>query len=81
MKNGKHIGCVVVAAGRGARAGFEYNKLFHRLNGKTVLTHTLNALSTSGLIDEIALVLAKSDLDAYEKIKLDDGACGLVKSI
>lgn len=81
MKNGKHIGCVVVAAGRGARAGFDYNKLFHSYNGKSVLTHTLNALSESGLIDEIALVLAESDLEAYEKIKLHDGACPLVKKI
>ena len=81
MKGGKYIGCVVVAAGRGARAGFEYNKLFHKMNGKTVLTHTLDALSKSGLIDEIALVLSESDLEAYEEIKLWEGACSLVKAV
>ncbi len=81
MKKKKYIGCVVVAAGRGARAGFEYNKLFHKMNGRTVLTHTLNALSKSGLIDEIALVLSESDLEAYESIKLQEGACPLVKAV
>lgn len=81
MKGGKYIGCVVVAAGRGARAGFEYNKLFHKMNGKTVLTHTLDALSKSGLIDEIALVLSESDLEAFEEIRLREGACSLVKAI
>ena len=81
MKEKKYIGCVVVAAGRGARAGFEYNKLFHKMNGRTVLTHTLNALSKSGLIDEIALVLSESDLEAYESIKLQEGACPLVKAV
>ncbi|MBR3929132.1 MAG: 2-C-methyl-D-erythritol 2,4-cyclodiphosphate synthase [Clostridia bacterium] len=81
MKNGKRIGCVVVAAGRGARAGFEYNKLFHKMNGKSVLTHTLNALTSSGVIDEIALVLSESDLDAYEKIKRTDGVCPLVNAV
>ncbi len=81
MIDGKYIGCVVVAAGRGARAGFEYNKLFHKLNGKTVLTNTLSALTKSGLIDEIALVLSEGDLQAYEKIKLEEGACGLVKAV
>lgn len=81
MKGGKYIGCVVVAAGRGARAGFEYNKLFHKLDGKTVLTHTLDALSKSGLINEIALVLSESDLEAFEEIRLREGACSLVKAI
>lgn len=81
MKEKKYIGCVVVAAGRGARAGFEYNKLFHKMNGRTVLTHTLNALSKSGLIDEITLVLSESDLEAYESIKLQEGACPLVKAV
>lgn len=81
MKNGKHIGCVVVAAGRGARAGFEYNKLFYKLNGKTVLSRTLEALSDSDLIDEIALVLSESDLAQYETIIREEGACPLVKSI
>ncbi len=81
MKDNKQIGCVVVAAGRGARAGFEYNKLFYNLNGKTVLSRTLDALKETGLIDEIALVLSKDDLDAYEGIKSKDGECNLVKKI
>lgn len=81
MKNDKKIGCVVVAAGRGARAGFEYNKLFHKIAGKTVLSHTLNALSACGVIDEIALVLSEGDLDAYEEIKKSDGECALVSAV
>ncbi len=81
MKENKKIGCVVVAAGRGARAGFEYNKVFHRLDGKAVISKTLSALEESGLIDEIALVLSKEDIQEYEKIKLSDGACSLISAI
>lgn len=51
------------------------------MNGRTVLTHTLNALSINGLIDEIVLVLSEIDLEAYEKIKLQEGESALVKAI
>ena len=81
MNKTRSIGCVVVAAGRGARAGFEYNKLFHKMDGKTVLTRTLNALSASGLIDEIVLVLSEGDLLAYEEIVRLEGKCPLVTKI
>ena len=49
---------VVVAAGRGARAGLGENKVFHRFGGVSVLTRTLRALEGSGLFDGCVLVLA-----------------------
>ena len=37
MKDGRKVGCVVVAAGRGARAGLGYNNAFYHLAGRSVL--------------------------------------------
>ena len=47
------VGCVVVAAGKGARAGLGYNKAFHPLGGVSLLRRTLEALDESGLIGEL----------------------------
>ncbi len=79
--NGKRIGCVVVAAGKGARAGFEYNKVFHKLNGQTVLSVCLESLYTSGNIHEIVLVLGEGDIEAYESLSKTEGKIPIVKSV
>lgn len=75
------ISCVVVAAGRGTRAGFDYNKVFHMLNGRSVLNRCLDALSQSGFFREIVLVLSESDMDAYRKLCMKEGACPSVSHI
>jgi len=80
MKREK-IGCVVVAAGKGERSGLEYNKVFHKINGKSVLSMCLANLSGSGMIDEIALVLSDGDRDAYRMLTEQEGACSIVKKI
>ena len=71
-------GCVVVAAGRGERAGFGFNKVFAPVAGVSVLTRTLRALAQSGLIDEIVLVLSKTDFGLYKELTEREGVCPLV---
>lgn len=51
---------VICAAGKGLRAGFEKNKLFAPLRGKSILEHTLSAFDFS-LIDEILVTASKED--------------------
>lgn len=75
------VWAVVVAAGRGARAGFAGNKVFQKVAGKTVLTRTLRALENSGAIDGIVLVLAGHEFSEYEKIAESEGRCPLVRAL
>ena len=74
------VGCVVVAAGRGRRAGLGYNKAFYRMDGRCVLFRTLDALNT-GSIDEIVLVLGREDGETYETLVRSEGACPLVRCV
>ncbi|MBQ9409365.1 MAG: 2-C-methyl-D-erythritol 2,4-cyclodiphosphate synthase [Clostridia bacterium] len=74
-------GCVVVAAGRGKRAGLTYNKVFYPLAGRSVLSRTLDALSYSGEIDDIVLVLNRDDFDLYKETVLHEGENALIRAI
>ncbi len=69
---------VVVAAGRGERAGFGSNKVFQKIAGTTVLTRTLRALEESGAFAGIVLVLAEHEFAQYEAIAEGEGRCPLV---
>lgn len=75
------VWAVVVAAGRGARAGFAGNKVFQKVAGKTVLTRTLRALENSGAIDGIVLVLAEHEFEQYERMAESEGRCPLVRML
>lgn len=70
---------IILAGGVGSRLGFEYPKQFMKFAGKSVLTHSVNALlSHSGISEVIAVVhkdyanLAKT-LIANESIKIING--------
>lgn len=54
---------VIVAAGRGSRAGFEGNKVFQPVptTGLTVLETCLSAIRDSGFFDGITVVLSEED--------------------
>lgn len=62
------IAVVIVAAGRGERAGqsVEGPKQYRRIGGKAVLAHTIDAFANSGLIDEIIVVIHPDDYDIFE---------------
>ena len=56
--------CVVVAAGRGERAGLGRNKVFFRYEGRSVLSRCLDNLAAMALFDGIALVISQADEEA-----------------
>ena len=72
---------VVVAAGRGTRAGLGMNKVFHRVNGRSVLARCLDSLALSGRYDGAALVLSESDRAAYEALREAEGPFPLVRCV
>ncbi len=72
---------VLVAAGRGGRVGLPYNKVFHKVAGRSVLSRCLDVLSKSGYYDGAVLVLSASDLPLYEALVHAEGACPLVKHV
>ncbi|MBR3503669.1 MAG: 2-C-methyl-D-erythritol 2,4-cyclodiphosphate synthase [Clostridia bacterium] len=83
MEQGKNRACwaVVVAAGRGERFGQPYNKVFHPLNGRSVLMRCLDALEASGAFDGAVLVLSERDLPGYEALCAREGRPALVRAI
>jgi 2-C-methyl-D-erythritol 4-phosphate cytidylyltransferase/2-C-methyl-D-erythritol 2,4-cyclodiphosphate synthase len=57
---------IVVAAGRGTRAGPGGPKQYRALAGRPVLTRTLEALDAAGEVDAIRVVIHPDDRAAYE---------------
>ena len=72
---------VLVAAGRGTRAGLDANKVFYPVEGRSPLSRSLDAIAQTGLYEGIVLVLAKDDFLAYRALTAREGACSLVKSV
>ncbi|GGF83291.1 bifunctional enzyme IspD/IspF [Azorhizobium oxalatiphilum] len=56
---------LIVAAGRGTRAGGALPKQYHTLAGETVLRRTLRAFSPHPAIDAIQVVIHPDDADHY----------------
>ncbi len=63
---------MIVAAGRGERMG-QVDKLFARLAGEPVLSHTLRAFHTCSVVEEIALVLNPRNLQQGRRLVEDQG--------
>lgn len=62
----KRVPIIVVAAGRGQRAGEGLPKQYRQVAGKTVLRHTLDNLLSIDSIGEIQVVIHPNDLDLYQ---------------
>ena len=73
--------CVVVAAGRGERAGLGQNKVFYPCEGRSVLSRCLDNLAAMALFDGIALVISQSDEEEYRALTLAEGRCPLVRLV
>ncbi|HCX64573.1 MAG TPA: 2-C-methyl-D-erythritol 4-phosphate cytidylyltransferase [Eubacteriaceae bacterium] len=67
MMNKPYVSAIVVAAGLGSRMKSGVNKQYLYLNGKPVLSHTLKAFEKCELIDEVILVISKSDEELCTK--------------
>ncbi|WP_341897929.1 bifunctional 2-C-methyl-D-erythritol 4-phosphate cytidylyltransferase/2-C-methyl-D-erythritol 2,4-cyclodiphosphate synthase [Ferrovibrio terrae] len=58
---------LIVAAGRGTRAGGEKPKQYQMLGGKPLLRHSVEALLGHGAIARVAVVIHPDDSGAYEQ--------------
>ena len=72
---------VIVAAGRGLRAGLGVNKVFHPVRGRSVLARCLDAFERSGRFDGIVLVLSEEDEERYAQLAASEGPFVLVRRI
>lgn len=61
---------IIVAAGRGTRAGGNTPKQWQRIGGKTVLEHTLAVFEAHPAVDAIILVIAAQDVARAEALGL-----------
>ena len=75
------VWAVVVAGGRGARAGLGRNKVFFAWKGRSVLSRCLDALERSGALDGVVLVLGAEDFEQYDALCAREGASPLVKRV
>lgn len=72
----KDLACIVAAAGRGERLGLGYNKAFALLQGRPLLSHTLQALAATGLVAEAVVALGPQDLaQGQELLERYQGDC------
>lgn len=53
------VAALIVAAGKGERAGGELPKQFQRLGGKAVLAHSVHAFLAHPLVDEVHVVIGE----------------------
>ena len=65
---------IIVAAGRGTRAGGTVPKQWQQIAGRTVVEHTLDLFEAHPRVDEIVLVVAFEDLGWVEALSLEDRA-------
>jgi 2-C-methyl-D-erythritol 4-phosphate cytidylyltransferase len=59
---------VVLAGGTGTRVGLSIPKQLIKIAGKPIIEHTLDALGSSPLIDEIIVLMAPGHLDAVRAL-------------
>ena len=70
---------VIVAAGRGSRAGLGVNKVFHAVGGRTVLGRCLDAIQRSGRFDGAVVVLSPEDEARFAGVQRSEGPFDIVK--
>lgn len=63
---------IIVAAGRGIRAGGEVPKQFQPLKGRAVLMRTIGAFAQHPQINRVILVVNPNDAELLDKLALED---------
>lgn len=61
---------VIVAAGKGTRAGLEFNKIFYHFGNKSLIDFTIQPFVNDEDCDKIILVLSNEDLSYFKDKKL-----------
>lgn len=74
MKDVPTVAVIIVAAGRGQRAGGDVPKQWRKIAGKLVLQHTLDIFSSHPRVTEIVLVIADADKNFIKKLTLPNHA-------
>ncbi len=69
---------IIVAAGRGLRAGADLPKQWRILAGAPVLVHTLRAFAAAGPVDRLCLVIHPGDADRIAGLDAGDLPPGLI---
>ena len=72
---------VIVAAGRGERAGMGRNKVFCEIDGRSVLGRCLDAFQRSELFEGAVVVISRTDEALYEALVRREGPFPLVKAV
>jgi len=62
---------IILCAGSGSRTGLSYNKIFHKINGRTVYEHTLNIFLNDQQCKQIIVVTKKTELTTIRSIVND----------
>ena len=70
---------VIVAAGRGSRAGLGVNKVFYTVGRRSVLGRCLDAIQRSGCFDGAVVVLSPEDKARFDELQRLEGPFDIVK--
>lgn len=70
---------IIVAAGRGTRAGLGMNKVFYPVDGRSALGRCLDAIERSGRFDGAIVVLSAEDEACFAALRDREGPFDIVK--
>lgn len=66
--NAGHAGAILLAGGRGARAGFSANKAYVPVGGRPMISYSLRTLDRCPWVAQLVLVIRPEDRPAAERI-------------
>jgi 2-C-methyl-D-erythritol 4-phosphate cytidylyltransferase len=72
---------IVVAAGRGSRAGGGQAKQFRELSGIPIIIHTLSRFERCATIDETVVVLPEGEHDEFAAVASAHGLCKVARAV
>lgn len=76
--NNKSITGIILAAGSSLRYSNHINKNFEKIDGKTILSYSLNAFNNNEYINEIIVAIKESEIDIVKNIIY---SCNIQKNI
>lgn len=68
MISNKKVTAIILVAGNSTRFGQNRNKNFELINGKSVLSYSINAFNQNKYVDDIIIVVRERDKDIVQEI-------------
>ncbi len=68
MINNKKVTAIILVAGNNTRYGKNRNKNFEILNGKSILSYSLNEFNKNNYIDNIIIAIKENEIQQVEYI-------------